>query len=182
MELLFAVKDSGVGIAKEKQAQLFESFTQADVSTTREYGGTGLGLTISLRLVELMGGRLWVDSIVDQGTTFYFSIKLTHAPAITKKITQHLFYLANKRLLLVNDNQINLENKSEIEELIISLKNIYEDQWKKNNEINTSIKLPITISINSKKTKKIPTTVPTTPIIKASFDVSFLFLSICYVL
>ena len=71
--LTFAVRDTGPGIAPDKQQIIFKSFCQADGSTTRKHGGSGLGLTISMRLVELMGGRLWVDSQVGEGSTFCFS-------------------------------------------------------------------------------------------------------------
>ena len=72
--LRFTVTDTGIGITKDKLAAVFERFTQADSSTTRRFGGSGLGLTISKRLVELMGGRIWVDSEVDQGSIFGFAV------------------------------------------------------------------------------------------------------------
>lgn len=72
-ELMFSVKDEGVGIPEEKHKTIFESFSQADTSTTRKYGGTGLGLSISKRLVELMGGNLCLESDVGKGSTFYFT-------------------------------------------------------------------------------------------------------------
>jgi signal transduction histidine kinase/CheY-like chemotaxis protein/HPt (histidine-containing phosphotransfer) domain-containing protein len=74
--LLFCVKDTGIGIPPEKLASIFENFTQADSSTTRKYGGTGLGLGISKRLVELMGGKIWVESMIGEGSSFLFTVKL----------------------------------------------------------------------------------------------------------
>ncbi|WP_255350244.1 ATP-binding protein [Methanosarcina sp. 1.H.A.2.2] len=76
MTLLFKVRDTGIGIPPENLSRIFDSFTQADASVTREYGGTGLGLAISSQLVELMGGRLWVESKVRKGSTFYFTVRV----------------------------------------------------------------------------------------------------------
>ena len=72
----FTVKDTGIGIPLERQKEIFSSFTQADNSTTRKYGGTGLGLTISRRLTEMLGGRMWVESEVGQGSSFHFTARL----------------------------------------------------------------------------------------------------------
>ncbi len=81
--LQFTVRDTGIGMTPQQIARLFQEFTQADGSTTRRYGGTGLGLTISKRIVELMGGRIWVDSVPDQGSSFHFTARFpqTHPPA-----------------------------------------------------------------------------------------------------
>jgi len=73
MKFLFSVSDTGIGIPKDKINQIFEKFTQVDSSTTRKYGGTGLGLSISRRLVELMGGRIWIESEEGKGTTVFFT-------------------------------------------------------------------------------------------------------------
>ena len=74
--LHFTVSDTGIGIPLAKQRSIFNPFSQADASTTRRYGGTGLGLTISARLIELMGGRVWIESQVGQGTRFHFTARL----------------------------------------------------------------------------------------------------------
>ncbi len=76
-ELQLSVQDHGIGIAVDKQAHIFEPFTQADSSTTRRYGGTGLGLAISASIVRAMGGRIWVESEVGRGSTFHFTVQLT---------------------------------------------------------------------------------------------------------
>jgi len=76
IRLHFEVQDSGIGVSKDERERIFESFTQADGSTTRRYGGTGLGLTISRRLVEMMGGRIWLESEPGRGSVFHFTVEL----------------------------------------------------------------------------------------------------------
>ncbi len=110
-ELQFAVRDTGIGIPKDRMNRLFESFTQVDASTTRKYGGTGLGLAISQRLVELMGGSVWVESegIPGKGATFYFTVHAEPAEVIPSAASpredRHL--LEGKRALIVDDNLTN---------------------------------------------------------------------------
>ncbi len=99
----FAVQDTGAGIASDRLDRLFQPFSQVDSSISRTYGGTGLGLVISQRLCELMGGRIWVDSEIGQGSTFFFSIVVQAAvpELITVSATS---YLAGKRLLILDSN------------------------------------------------------------------------------
>jgi len=88
--LHFAVKDTGIGIPAEKQQRVFEAFSQADDSMARKYGGTGLGLAICTRLVGMMGGRIWVESQLDHGSTFHFTLRLTIQSAPSTRVP-HLF-------------------------------------------------------------------------------------------
>lgn len=108
-ELQFSVKDSGIGIAQDKLNILFEAFTQADSSTTRRYGGTGLGLAIAKHLISLMGGKIWVESQLGKGSTFFFTIKLaTSGIGRTKLYVRgQIPELKNSRVLIVDDNETN---------------------------------------------------------------------------
>jgi two-component system, sensor histidine kinase and response regulator len=103
VQLKFSVRDTGMGMTKEQAAKLFQPFTQADMSTTRKHGGTGLGLTICRRLVELMGGRVWLESEAGVGSTFFFTVWLGVGTATgTGKIVPER--LAKLRVLVVDDN------------------------------------------------------------------------------
>ena len=108
-ELNFSVRDTGIGIPPERMDRLFQAFSQVDASTSRKYGGTGLGLAISKRLVEMMGGEMWVESEVGVGTTFFFTIQTQESPELKKR--EHLenkqAELRGKRLLVVDDNETN---------------------------------------------------------------------------
>jgi PAS domain S-box-containing protein len=104
----FMVSDTGVGIAPEKQKLIFEPFSQADTSTTRKYGGTGLGLTISSRLVEMMGGRMWVESEIGKGSEFHFTARLgTSEKTIEVGTIIPAEILRGVRVLVVDDNRTN---------------------------------------------------------------------------
>jgi CheY-like chemotaxis protein/HPt (histidine-containing phosphotransfer) domain-containing protein len=106
----FAVQDSGIGISAERQAAIFDRFTQADGSTTRKYGGTGLGLTICKQLVEAMGGKIGVDSTPGIGSTFWFEINFAKQATVkrgTGPLTLGPTNLLEARILIVDDNQIN---------------------------------------------------------------------------
>jgi PAS domain S-box-containing protein len=108
-ELQFAVRDTGIGIAPDRIDRLFRSFSQLDPSTTRKHGGTGLGLVISKRLAELMGGSMEVVSQVGAGTTFRFTVVVEAAGAIPVDVRLHREHtgVRGRRLLVVDDNQTN---------------------------------------------------------------------------
>ena len=106
--LEFAVKDTGIGIPPDRLDRLFKPFSQVDSSISRNYGGTGLGLVISQRLIEMMGGKIWVESEVGKGTSFYFTIvtqAVSSASLSNLDVSQP--QLAGKRLLIVDDNATN---------------------------------------------------------------------------
>ncbi len=107
-DLLFSVRDTGIGIAADRLERLFLPFEQADASTARRFGGTGLGLSISRRLVELMGGRIWAESTPGNGTTFNFTLPLPAAgSAAASTLDERQPQLADLRLLIVDDNPTN---------------------------------------------------------------------------
>ena len=107
IRIRFAVTDSGIGIAQNKLSTIFESFKQAEADTTRKYGGTGLGLAISKRLVELHDSRINVDSVLGQGSTFWFIITLNRADNLNSSSNNKMELGLRLNVLVVDDNQIN---------------------------------------------------------------------------
>jgi PAS domain S-box-containing protein len=117
LTLKFAVSDTGIGLTREQAAKLFQSFSQADTSTTRKYGGTGLGLAISKRLVEMMDGKIWVESKPGRGSTFAFTATFGIGRQKEKKHEKEaetLQAIRGARVLLVEDNEINQQVAQEI--------------------------------------------------------------------
>ena len=116
IKLKVTVRDSGIGMSSEQQARLFKTYSQADSSITRKYGGTGLGLAISQKLTELMGGCIGVESEVDKGSCFFFTVEFGYRNGVEKenkgekksKEPGDFSGLLSKRILLVDDNQVNL--------------------------------------------------------------------------
>jgi len=108
-ELRFSVRDSGIGIPEDKIEGLFEAFTQTDTSTTRKYGGTGLGLAISKRLVHLLGGKIWVESTPEEGSTFFFTakFKMSAVGKAKRYIRGQAPEMKNSKVLIVDDNKTN---------------------------------------------------------------------------
>ena len=109
--LLFAVKDSGIGISVEKQKTIFNMFDRVDASRTRQYGGAGMGLNIWKKIIDLLDGKMWVESKIDQGSTFYFDIPYTPVDTLISKDTSKISLLPDvgigKLILLVEDNMFN---------------------------------------------------------------------------
>ncbi len=157
VEVLFYVKDSGKGIAEENIHKVFESFSQEDSSITRKYGGTGLGLTICKKLVEAMNGKIWVESKLGKGTTFYFTLLLKKSNSI-KHVEENipeinLKNIKEKSIALIDDIPINIEILKKIFSTFTSKIDTYNDplEFKKlidSNEINkfdiiiTDIRMP----------------------------------------
>ncbi len=118
LELLFCVRDTGIGIPHEKIDRVFDAFEQADTSTTRQFGGTGLGLTIVRRMVEIMGGRVWVESEVGKGSKFYFNVFLqacANPPDEDEAPRQTA--VRGTRVLIIDDNAT---NRRILEEVVTS--------------------------------------------------------------
>jgi signal transduction histidine kinase/ActR/RegA family two-component response regulator len=117
LSVTFCVQDTGIGIPPDKQELIFEAFSQADASTTRRFGGTGLGLTICTRLITAMSGKIWVESEPGQGSTFYFSLPFlppqdtalpqTRQPAAAVAVAQNAAAERTFDILLVEDNPVN---------------------------------------------------------------------------
>jgi signal transduction histidine kinase/CheY-like chemotaxis protein len=103
------VSDSGIGISDEQKARLFNSFEQADRSTSRKFGGTGLGLAISKRIVEMMNGRIWIESVVGEGSTFFFTIEVQKSSDAGKGLLPDNVDWSNLRVLAVDDSPEILE-------------------------------------------------------------------------
>jgi two-component system sensor histidine kinase/response regulator len=119
VELQISVADTGIGIPPDKHASVFDSFTQADTSTTRKFGGTGLGLTIASQLVQLMRGRIWLESAPGVGSTFHFMVPFEirpNAPSdmVTSGEARHLADIHGMRVLVVDDNEMNRRLLQEI--------------------------------------------------------------------
>jgi CheY-like chemotaxis protein len=122
LKLQFKVKDTGIGIAPDKIAKLFKAFSQVDSSTTRKYGGTGLGLVICQKLVDIMGGEISVKSELENGTEFTFSVNASVSKQSVRAYVHHnVADLEGKRILVVDDNPTNLNIlKKELEHLKLS--------------------------------------------------------------
>ena len=114
IRLHFQVRDTGIGIPDDKLQRIFEAFEQADSSMTRRYEGTGLGLAISSRLIELMNGRIWVESEVEAGSTFHFLADFEPAPEAFRHLDQNTASLTGRRVLVVDDNATNRRILDEI--------------------------------------------------------------------
>lgn len=109
----FEIEDNGIGITKEKQQHMFESFSQGSIQINRKYGGTGLGLSIVKGLIDILGGKIYLKSELNKGTTFYFEIPLIHTTKVVEDVKPNYFKnvneieLSNIKILVVEDNKIN---------------------------------------------------------------------------
>jgi two-component system sensor histidine kinase/response regulator len=112
------VRDTGIGIPADKHQRIFEAFAQADGSTTRVYGGTGLGLTISAKLVRMMGGRIWLESEPGKGSTFHFTVELGRSNAVRRAAAGASRALAGLDVLVVDDNAT---NRMILQEMLVRL-------------------------------------------------------------
>jgi len=112
--LQISVRDSGIGITPQQQEKIFQSFEQAESSTTRKYGGTGLGLAISKNIVEMMGGTIWVESEIGKGSTFHFTIKVMRGKEHKRRLLSADINLNNVRILAVDDDSVTLRYFFEI--------------------------------------------------------------------
>jgi|GEM_PF-12756 len=124
VRLQFSVKDTGIGLTPEQTGKLFQSFSQADTSTTRQYGGTGLGLTICKSLVEMMNGKIWVESVPDKGSDFIFTASFGKGSEEKRRQLVLSKDLQNLRVLIVDDNEsarLVLENALNTFELNVSM-------------------------------------------------------------
>ncbi len=106
-DLIFSVTDTGIGIPPDKTKKIFEQFTQVDASTTRQYGGTGLGLNISRRIVEAMEGRIWVESILGQGSAFYFTARFDGQTKPEDDAELPVIEMKGLKSLIIDDNATN---------------------------------------------------------------------------
>ncbi len=111
--LLFSVSDTGVGMTEEQMEKLFQAFSQADMSTTRRFGGTGLGLSISKKLVEIMGGNIFVESTLNQGSTFYFTVPFD-LPQVGHAAIPELLALSDMRVMVLSRSQSRREKLSKM--------------------------------------------------------------------
>jgi CheY-like chemotaxis protein len=112
--LQISVTDTGIGISSEQQTHLFRSFQQAESSTTRKFGGTGLGLAISKNIVEMMGGKIWIESEIDKGSTFIFTVKMKRGTGKDQGVLSPGLNLKDVRILAVDDDPDILDNFKEI--------------------------------------------------------------------